>query len=78
MFRKGLEAIVAPYARVFSSFINAGRRFLLAHNQFVSVFNLTREQWTKKHYKFEDAVRQIFRNRKIRKAGATHANGDED
>ena len=52
--------------RIFSSFINAGREFILAHNQFVSIFNLTRERWTERHHEFGDAVRQVFRNRTIR------------
>ena len=56
-FRAGLEAIVSPYVRIFSSFINAGREFILAHNQFVSIFNLTRERWTERHHEFGDAVR---------------------
>ena len=37
---------------------------LVAHNRYVSVFNLTKEKWTK-HYKMSDIVLQIFRNRKI-------------
>ena len=78
MFNWGLEAIVAPYARIFSSFINAGRKFLLAHNRFVSIFNLTKERWTKKHYQFPDAVRQIFRNRKARTGEAENGNGDTE
>ena len=78
MFNWGLEAVVSPYARIFSSFINAGRKFLLAHNRFVSIFNLTKERWTRKHYQFPDAVRQIFRNRKTRKGEAENGNGDAD
>ena len=73
MFNAGLEAVVSPYVRIFSSFINAGRKFLLAHNRFVSIFNLTKERWTKTHHKFEGAVRQIFRNRKIPRDGAEAA-----
>ena len=56
LFDKGLEAIVSPYVRIFSSFINTGRKFLLAHNQFISIFNLTKEKWTKKHHRFENTV----------------------
>ena len=78
-FAAGLEAIVSPYARIFSSFINAGRKFLLAHGQFVSIFNLTRERWTRTHHKFPGPVRQIFRNRKVRRGGAAspRAGGEE-
>ena len=65
MFNRGLEANITPYARLFSSFINTGRRVLLAHNKYVSVYNLSKEKWTKRHFKFEYNIRQIFRNRKV-------------
>ena len=51
------------YVRLYTSFINAGRKFLLAHNKFVSTFNLIKDKW-EKHKKFDEGyVRQIFRNR---------------
>ena len=61
----GLEARITPFVRLFTSFINTGRRVLLAHNKYVSIYNLGKDGWTKKHYKFEHDVRQIFRNRKV-------------
>ena len=59
----GLHCKVSGYLRLYSSFINAGRKFILAHNQFVSIFNLAKDQWTS-HNRFTDTVRTIFRNRK--------------
>ena len=61
-FTIGLHSKVSGYLKLYSSFINAGRKFILAHNQFVSIFNLAKDQWTS-HNKFTDTVRQIFRNR---------------
>ena len=49
---------------LYNSFINAGRKVLVAHNRFVSVFNLTKQKW-QKHYKMDDIVLQIFRNQKV-------------
>ena len=57
LFNKGLEVSITPYVRLFTSFINTGRRVLLAHNKYVSIFNLSKEKWTKKHFKFEQDVR---------------------
>ena len=64
MFLHGLHMKVSGYLELYSSFINVGRKFIIAHNQFVSVFNLIKEQWTS-HNKFDDMVRQIFVNRKV-------------
>ena len=65
-FFVGLHMKVSGYLRLYSSFINVGRKFILAHNQFVSIFNLSTNQWTS-HKKFSDTVRQIFRNRKVKR-----------
>ena len=61
-FEAGLETKICGYVRLYTSFINAGRKFLLAHNRFVSVFNLVKEQWVA-HHLYEGYVQQIFRNR---------------
>ena len=45
-FYIGLHARASYYLQLYSSFINVGRRFILAHNQFVSIFNLVKGQWT--------------------------------
>ena len=44
-YSEGLEPKIGSYVRLYTSFINAGRKFLLAHNTFVSVFNLIKDQW---------------------------------
>ena len=49
----GLENRVCNYVRLYTSFINAGRKFLLAHNKFVSTFNLIKDKW-EKHKKFDE------------------------
>ena len=40
-FRTGLHAKAANYLQLYPGFINVGKRFMLAHNQFVSVYNLS-------------------------------------
>ena len=61
----GLQNRICNFVRLYSSFINAGRKFLLAHNKYVSTFNLIKDRWVK-HKKFEEGqVRQIFRNRLV-------------
>ena len=42
-FCVGLHMKVSGYLRLYSSFINAGRQFFLAHNRFVSIFNLAKD-----------------------------------
>jgi len=64
LFHIGLEQRVSNYMKLYNSFINAGRKVLVAHNRFVSVFNLTKRSWAK-HYKMDDIVLQIFRNQKV-------------
>jgi len=64
LFHIGLEQRVSIYMKLYNSFINAGRKVLVAHNRFVSVFNLTKQMW-QKHYKMDDIVLQIFRNKKV-------------
>ena len=49
----GLEKKVCNYVRLYTSFINAGRKFLLAHNKFVSTFNLVKDKWVK-HKKYTE------------------------
>ena len=56
LFHTGLHMKVSGYLRLYSSYINAGRKFILAHNQYVSIFNLTKDQWTS-HTRFNDTVR---------------------
>ena len=70
-FFYGLHMKVSGYLRLYSSFINDGRKFFLAHNRFVSIFNLAKDQWTA-HNDFKDTVRQIFRNRKLTQDGANN------
>ena len=67
-FCDGLHLKVSGFLQLYSSFINAGRKFFLAHNRFVSIFDLAENKWTS-HDIFSDTVRQIFRNRKITKGG---------
>jgi len=50
--------------KLYNSFINAGRKVLVAHNRFVSVFNLSKQKWAR-HYIMDDIVLQIFRNTKV-------------
>ena len=50
---QGMENIICGNFKLYTSFINAGRKLLLAHNNFVSVFHLTKSMWTE-HYKFDD------------------------
>ena len=61
----GLENRVCDYVRLYTSFINAGKKFLLAHNKYVSTFNLIKDKWVE-HKKYDEGyVRQIFRNRLV-------------
>ena len=62
-FTIGLHSKVANYLKLYAGFINVGRYFMLAHNQFVSIFNLALGQWTR-HHMFDETVRAVFRNRK--------------
>ena len=71
MFFYGLHMKVSGYLRLYSSFINDGRKFFLAHNRFVSIYNLAKDQWTS-HNQFDDSIRQIFRNRKLTKDGTNN------
>ena len=52
-FAEGLETKVRHYVRLYTSFINAGRKFLLAHNRYVSSFNLVKGQWGE-HRRYDD------------------------
>ena len=63
LFCIGLHAKVANYLQLYAGFINVGRYFMLAHNQFVSIYNLALGEWTS-HDKFDETVRAVFRNRK--------------
>ena len=45
-FCVGLHMKVSGYLRLYSSFLNTGRKFFLAHNRFVSIFDLAKDKWT--------------------------------
>ena len=44
--------------------MNTGRKFLLSHNRFISIYDMSKRKWEENH-PFPDLVRQIFRNRKM-------------
>ena len=43
---KATEKLVAHHVQLYNSFINDGRKFILAHNHFVSVFHLRKLSWS--------------------------------
>ena len=51
--KKALEKKVSQHVRLYNSFINDGRKFMLAHNHFVSIFHLRKLQWTT-HTQFQE------------------------
>ena len=63
-YEAGLGERISRHFKLFTSFMNLGRRFMLAHNRFVSIYNMSKKRWSD-HERFDEPVRQIFRNRKI-------------
>ena len=42
----GLGERISRHFRLFTSFMNLGRKFLLAHNRFVSIYDMSKRQWS--------------------------------
>jgi hypothetical protein len=54
-------SIAANYCGLYAKFLISGRDVLIAHNNFVTVYDLEKKQFGK-HTKFPDVVRTIFDN----------------